>query len=616
MHLKHTIIPALLSAILVATSARAQDTEPTPATSDSATAGATADASDRGPASIWMLLPASAGELPDWVEPSAAALNHELAQHAPFLDPGGLRARLERRVSAQPARLSNLQIDAWMSHSRSAIIHLSSMEYAQARQDLLQTEAISARAAEELNREDHRAHAVLETCLYLVRVFVETDQYARAEEHARECRMLVPGLTANALEQTPEVNEVLRHVDEAMRHEPRGQLRVESNPSGCTVRLNGLVFGETPFTLDDMARGDYRLQVECDDHVRGRVHHVRIGDEETVVRVDGRFEQVFETRPIPHLHYPNAEQSREHRMLDALRLAHDGGASHVLLFVPIQDGVRVDRVDVATQTLVASVRVPVNPSAMPPIARALVVPVVRALMASRSIDFMVNPPAAIEPWEGPHSKPAIRVSSEQASLAALAVGEPVAEGIMPRRHRRSPSRPRATLGWVIAGAGVAALGLGYALEARSRGLGDRYARAEPVDPDFTSRQGDWQSSRYPVYGLAALGGVGASVGLGLALPARGGVPWYAWLSGAAGVGLVASGVVVGLGASSCGNIASDRVRCVDRGKSVDLAVLLAMTGAPLLSVPLSYLLLPTGSRFSARLDLGRTHASVMLEGRL
>ncbi len=614
MSLKLTIIPALLTAILVATSARAQDAEPTHASADDATTGISN--SDRGPTSIWMLLPASAGELPRWVEPSTAALNHELARHAPFLDPGGLRARLEQRVSTQPARLTNLQIDAWMSHSRSAIIHLSSMEYAQARQDLLETEAISSRAAVELNREDHRAHAVLETCLYLVRVFVETDQYARAEEHARECRMLVPGLTANALEQTPEVNEVLRHVDEAMRHEPRGQLRVESTPSGCTVRLNGLVFGETPFSLDDMARGDYRLQVECEDNVRGRVHHVRIGNEETVVRVDARFEQAFETRPIPHLHYPNADQSREHRMLDALRLAHDGSASHVLLFVPVQDGVRIDRVDVATQTLVASVRVPVNPRAMPPIARALVVPVVRALMASRSIDFMVSPPAAFEPWEGPHSKPAIRVSSEQASLAALAAGEPVAEGIMPVSRRERRSGRHATLGWAIAGAGVAALGLGYALEARSRGLGDRYARAEPSDPDFTSRQSDWQSSRYPVYGLAALGGVAASVGLGYALPARDGVPWPAWLSGVAGLGLLASGVVVGLGAHSCGNIASDRVGCVARGKSVDLAVLLSMTGAPLLSVPLSYLLLPAGSGVSARLDLSRTRAGLVLEGRL
>jgi len=345
---------------------------------------------------------------------------------------------------------------------------------------------------------------------------------------------------------------------------------------------------------------------------------IRIGPEETVVRVDGRFETAFETRPIPYLHYPNAAQSREHRVLDALRLAHDGGASQVLLFVPTDRGVRIDRLDIATQTIVASVRLPVRHEAMPPIPHALIVPAVRALVDGRSLDLSVSPPAEMQAWNGPHGRPAVAIQSEEVALAAVSAGETEANSSAAPAARARPSlaRPHSTLGWALAGAGVAALGLGYALKARSRGLGDRYARAEPADLDFTSRQGAWQSSRYPVYGLAALGGVAASVGLGYALPARRGVPWPAWLSGVAGLGLVAGGVVVGLGAHSCGNIASDRVGCVARGKNVDLAVLLSMTGAPLLSVPLSYLLMPAGFGVSARLDLSRTRAGLVLEGRL
>jgi len=286
----------------------------------------------------------------------------------------------------------------------------------------------------------------------------------------------------------------------------------------------------------------------------------------------------------------------------------------VLLFVPIDGGVRVDRVDVATQTLVASVRVPVNVHAMPPIARALVTPVSRALMRSRSLDFMVNPPAQMEPWEGPHSNPAIRISSEEAALAAMAASEPGDDDAL--SHGGSRGRPHQNVGWVLAGVGVAALGAGFGLGARSGSLGNRYARTGPVGVDFTSRQSDWQKSRYPVYALSALGGVSASVGLGLMLPSRDHVPWPAWLSGVAGLGLVAAGVVVGLGADSCGNVASDRYSCVARGKDVDLALLLSMTGAPLLSVPLSYLLMPHGANVSARLDLGRDHAGLVFEGHL
>ena len=600
---------------------RAQDTTAEVSASpdmDVAVAASTS-ASMRGP--IWMLLPVSVGALPSWIESAASSVNTELVrQHDPVLDVGSLRARLEARVSAPPAQLTNFQIDAWMSHSRSAITHLASMEYEQAHMDLLQTEAVSARAAEELNREDHRAHAVLETCLYLVRVFVETDQFARAEEHARECRMLVPGLQANAIAQTPEVNEVLHHVDEAMRHEPRGHLRVESNPPGCTVRLNGLVFGQTPFTMGDMARGDYRLQIECDPNERGRVHHIRVGEDETVVRVDARFEQAFETRSIPHLHYPDRDQSREHRVLDALRLAHDGGASQIMLFVPVDGGVRIDRLDVATQSIVASVRLPGRPEAVPPIPNALLAPAVRALTAGRSIDFSVSPLAPMQPWDGPHSRPAVAIQSEAAALAAVARdgsndGSPGAAGEW-RGSLRGSARPHATLGWVLAGVGVAALGAGFGLEARSRNLGDRYAIAFPSDVDFTSRQGDWRTSRYPVYGLAALGGAATSLGLGLALPERRGVPWLAWVSAGVGAALLVGGVVVGVQADSCGNIASDSVRCVARAKHVDLSVLLSMTGAPLLSVPLSYLLLPTHSNVTARLDLGPGHAGVVLEGAL
>lgn len=593
MHLR--IHASLLAAITALLSISASSTA-----AQEAHATAAGESSEPTRAPAWMLLPTVAGELPGWIEPTAAEVNGVLRQEAQALDTATLRTRLEESISAPPSHLTNLQLDAWMSHSRGAIVHLSSMEYPQARQELMETEEVAQRSVSVLNREDRRAHAVLESCLYVVRLLVETNQFARAEEQARVCRMRVPGVQANALEQTPEVNEVLHHVDEAMRHEPNGHLRVESEPAGCTVRVNGIVFGETPFTSDELARGEYELQVECDAETRGRVHHVRLGEEEVVVRVDPRFEGVLHTRPYPFLRYEDANASREHRVLDALRLAHGAGSLQILLFVPVDGGVRVDRLDVSTQTVVASISLPVNRGATPPIPAAMVTPAVRALVAGRSMDFTTSPARSAEPWRGPHSEPPVPLVDS---------GDGATD---PRRT--FPRRPHAGLGWVMTAVGGAALGAGFVLELSSRSLGRRYRDSQPEDVDFLTRQSDWKTSRVITLATAGVGALSASLGLGLALPERDHVPWGAWVTGVVGLGLVAGGAIVGTGGTSCGDVATDRAECVAHGRDVDLATLLGLTGAPLLAVPITYLLMPH-SDVSAHVEASPGRAFLELAGR-
>jgi len=283
-------------------------------------------------------------------------------------------------------------------------------------------------------------------------------------------------------------------------------------------------------------------------------------------------------------------------VLDALRLAHDGGARQMLLLVPVDGGVRIDRVDVARQRVIASVHLPVRAEAVPPIPRALLVEAVRALVTGESLDFSVEPAVAVTPWNGPHAHPMVD------AVAAVA-------------HRGGP-RPHAILGWVLGGVGLAALGASFGLELHSRSQGDRYADALPGDIDFLSRQGDWKTWRGLALSVGAFGSLAASVGIGFVVPERDHVPWLAWVSGGVGLGLVAGGVLLGIGAKSCGDIAGDRAACVERAKAVDFGALLSLVGAPLLSVPLSYLLMPTSSHVSARLDLSPAHVGLVFEGRL
>lgn len=164
---------------------------------------------------------------------------------------------------------------------------------------------------------------MLDTCLYLVRALLETGDTAAAEREARGCRLLVPRVEPNELRHTPEVREVLGRVDVALAAEPRGRLSVRSEPSGCAVRLAGVEVGRTPLTLDDLPRGTYGVQVECEPRERGRVRRVEVnGDAQ--IHVDARFDQALGSRPIVH--------ARGEHALEALReLARRLGVSIVAL---------------------------------------------------------------------------------------------------------------------------------------------------------------------------------------------------------------------------------------------------------------------------------------------
>lgn len=571
-------------------------------------APATADAQDP-----WLVLPVSPlGGPSEALSGAARDVGSALSEAGQATwGPAAAGQRFEERVSSPPPSLSQSDIDRWMAHSRSAVRNLARADYEAARSDLLEAQELSVEAAEELNRESARARQVLDTCLYMVRALIETNDEPRAEAQARECRRLVPRSEPSAFRHTPEVRELLARVDETMAAEPPGRLRVESTPSGCTVRLNGLEFGQTPFVMEDLARGEYRVQVECDSAARGRVRRVRLDDAEANLTIDARLDSAVSSRPTLHLRYEDSSLASPRRLPDALRVAHSLGASSVVLAIVEAAGtVRLDRVDLPGARVAASVRVRIVDDSLP---GATATQAAHALIASRSLDLTTSPASPLETWQP--ALPAAGVLPGMVTVPAdPADDEPRAEA--PAASEGSSGRRS----WGIASTAVggAALLAGAALTFRRQDLGDRYALARDTDPDFLSRQSDFLDSRTSVLALGVGGAVLATAGVGLWAEGRDAPPAWGWVLGGVGLALGGAAVALGLSAGSCAGIATDAQSCVDHDIAIDRAILVGMAAAPLLAVPLTQLLrsAPGQENTSLRLSVGGGYAQLMVEGTL
>ncbi|MCA9616303.1 MAG: PEGA domain-containing protein, partial [Myxococcales bacterium] len=350
--------------------------------------------------------------------------------------------------------------------------------------------------------------------------------------------------------------ELLERVDAAIAREPLGRLVVESEPSGCAVRLAGVASGQTPFTLVDLAQGTYGVQVECSPEDRGRVHRVEVRTGETRVHIDTRFESVLRSRPIVHAHGDDA--------LDALKkLSRRMDVSIVALEPTARGGWTarlIERNDVGER--------------------------VELGLRGEAHEFVVS----LRDGDG---------------------------GSRPARSSRSDDVERSPVwlatGLVLVAAGVGAYGGGIATHRLRAKAGDTYAELQATDPEFVQRQQDWLAYQVPTHVLAYVGGAFVAAGFAFALPEREGTPWWAWLSG--GVGLLTAGLGAALVVTlpDCEQVAETQRACVNRGQGGQRSSFLVSTALPLLTVPFTYLF---GRDAPVRVEGSgsATHATLSLRG--
>ncbi len=509
---------------------------------------------------------------------TAEALRQELAVRGQSVWRADRASERFEVVGSAPApRISQSDIDRWVERSRAAVRYLARADYKAARRELKAAQRLANRAAAELNREAARAQQVLDTCLFMVRAYVETKHNAEARRQARECRQLVPRVEPSAFRHTPEVRKLLAEVDAEMASEAPGMLEVQSTPSDCLMRINGVEFGRTPLSGIKLPVGTYRMQVECEEDQRGRIHRVAIQSGDNVFTFDDALERAVRTRPVLHLQY-ESQGAWGQRMAHANQVAGILGGANVLVLTGLNPSlVRVDLSAEGYKAASAWLAVHDGTPDAEDLRR-----VMDALFEGRSVDFTGPHPIARASW--------LAELQSVATVGAVtaAVTEPYSE------RKRGVPRPRnqRIAGWSLFGVGVASIGASVGLHVWRGELGDRFIET-PANLNAAQR---WNDVRIGVWTTAAFGGAVTSAAMPLLLPDYQRTPWWGWTLGAVGLGLTGYAIYEGVTMTTCSepyiaNQAAVR-SCVTRGQDAGRLALALAGAAPLLSIPLVYLFRP------------------------
>ena len=554
------------------------------------------------PGGAWIVVPVEPGGDED---PQATALAARLrealdASGVPVLDDTAAGERVEELVSAPVTELSENDITTWASSSQAALRALARADYDNAREALVAAQEVAQRAAAELNREAERAREVLDTCLFTARVFLETHQRTEAERQVRSCRVLVPEVEPRRHRHPPEIHALLERID---AEETNGGLEVTSLPSGCTVRINGVPQGETPFAVEQLARGDYRLQVECSEEERGRVHLVRVDEGTTRVAVDVPFDRALRSRPFPRLTVPDKRLEHGRLLAAALQMqvlvVSVGESAHVLAIAP--DGS-------AQQVLMA----PAGDASL----------AIGYLRERSSMDIRREPGVAIESPARPG-----------AELRPVLGAGPAVDDEGPASPAPALPKWRLGVGLGVLGAGVATFALSAWLAAEQGARGERYQaidNPEFATPDmsdgFLIRQRAWVEARAPLLATASISGALLGIGAGLLTPERSGVPWWAWVSGGSGVTLAVVATILAATATECpvsGTPVPDQTEadptanvrsCVAHRQDRAAALLVGMAALPFIAVPITALVTGPGTATSLAVTSRRGGAVVTFGG--
>jgi hypothetical protein len=513
----------------------------------------------------WVIVPTSTADDISWMQPTVRTMGAALSDGGiRVLSPGVAATLFEQKGSGPPKKVSDTQIQRLDALMKEALRLIVVQEHSRALEVLRSAQKLIDEAIAELNRTKALAENVLDTCLYMVRALQDTGDTERATEQARQCVRLVPGGEANLQKHPPEVVELYEEAGQPSP-EKTGSLTINSKPQGCDVRINGLRLGQTPFTMTDLYPGDYQVQVECDPGQRGRVRQITIGTGNTEVFVDVDLDRAVRTKPLLRLQYPD-EPEAERQARDARGIAEvlQVGAV-VLASVPAADVLELQVVKRTEPKRVLLLRLPMTPTG--PTAKISADATI-ALANDQCKDFTGPKPVTI-----------------------------TCPGAPARPLR--PPRGQWVSGLTLVSVGGASLLASYGLVIFRRSTGNVVIDQVQANPgDFTNQQ-KWLDIGTGIVVSAATGGALTVAAMPLFLPYRSKTPWWAWLSGGLGLGAAIGSIVSGVtaGSAPAGNStcekqflsAAEAQTCVDRGRSVDRAIVLGATAAPLLTIPLVYL---------------------------
>ena len=529
----------------------------------------------------WLVLPTTLEDEALWMRSTVTKVNRALRrQGLGAWSPDQAAAMFRERGSVEPPLVPDTEVDTWAKRSQQALLSLARGDSATALTELEEVQAFSRRNLVTLNRDSARAQAVLDACLYLVRAVAESGDEIGATRQARECIRMAPSGTPTRGMHPPAVVELY---EEAAGLGPNrtSALLVESEPSNCELRVNGVPIGQTPSRLTDLYPGSYQVQVECDPGAPGRVHRVEVPRGSTSVFVFDRFDRSVRSSSLLHLRYDELpEPPRLAR--DAREVARALPASVVIVASLVSPGVLQLQMAAGTQGAAALVRIATSTTGP---TDSAVDESIAALLTAECADFTGDEPVAIDCRSG-------RPVAQTSRGATDAKSRPL-----------RPPRGQFVSGVALASAGTASLLAGYGLLITRRSAGEDWLN----DPNSLSAQDKWLKLGTGVIATGAAGGGLLVAAMPLVLPYKAKTPWWAWLSGGLGVGAAVGSIVSGVTADpkppvSCTLNGPDPTACVIRGRDIDRAILLGATAAPLLTMPLVYLLRKSDKKRQADLE--------------
>lgn len=543
----------------------------------------------------WLVLPMTTGpaEAP-WMEPTVRTANRALRrQGIGVWSPEAALSAFSERGSAEPPRLGDEEIAAWAARAEEALRILALGDPSVALPELEAVQGFAVRNLVVLNRDPKMVGVVFDACLYLARAYLETGDPDAAKRQVQDCVRLAPSATPNPRVHPPSIVDLYAAAQKPSA-DRGGTLIVESEPESCDLRINGVLVGQTPSASDGLYPGSYQVQVECAPKGPGRVHRVEVPLGSRSLFVVDRFERAVRSTTLLYLQFEEPPDPQE-LARDAREIARSLPASAVIVASLVSPEVLQLEVELATQTESSIVRLPT--SATGP-SQEVMNQAIEALLAGRCTDFTDGKPREIDCRTG---QPLVGASTEE-------------EGVEGKRRG-----PVFVTGLSLASVGAASLASGWSLDIVRRSAGDGWID----DPNSLSRQGKWLNLGTGVIFTASFGGGLLVAAMPMVLPPEPKTPWWAWLNGGLGVAAAVGSIVsvttaAPKPAQSCEVNEGDPIACVDRKRDTDRAILLGATAAPLLAMPLVYLLRRDDKKRNAEIEprvvVGRQGGTVGVTG--
>lgn len=523
----------------------------------------------------WLVLPTAVDDETDWMVPTASSVGRALRkQGVGVWSSAGAAARLDEIGPRPPRQVSDEDYEAWQQRTSEAVLLLAAGKYEDALPGLDEAHAFSRGALETLNRDPTRAQTVLDTCLFLVRALAGIGEQREAARQAQQCAAMSPGMQPGTFKHPPNVTELFQQAKEDPSAR-RGALLVESDPPDCTLYVNGEAAGQTPTQVTGLFPGEYRVQVECDAEQPAPVHVIDLGAGLQTIFVFDVFDRAVALEPTLHLDYETPPEQQT-LIRHTRELARVLSATSVVLVSRLESNTVELKLVEGAQMKPAWVRVAVPTAESESASHELAV---TTLLSGRCGDFTGEAPLSLD----------------------CATGEEVAEEVETRPTR--PPRAQFVTGLTLTGVGAASLLTGYGLLVARKGAGDDWL----ANPQDREQQATWASFGTAIVATGASGAALLVAAMPMVLPYREKAPWWAWLSAGLGLGAGAASIALAVTApskraESCGVSGPDPSACVDRERRTDLALLLGVTAAPLITIPLVYLFRKSDKKYGASFE--------------